>query len=109
VVRVGTLVGVGMVYVAVIGLLETFDARLVIDPWLSLGYLVLFAAPLLGGLRFAKREKLEGLEPEPASVADITQGVVAGLIGGLIAALFAWLVSAAPDVRSVFPNWSPKL
>ncbi len=109
VLRVGTLVGVGMVYVSVIGLLDTFNSRLVIDPWLSLGYLMLFAAPLLGGLTFAKREKLEGLESEPASISDVTQAVVAGVIGGLIAALFTLLVSTFPDVRSVFPEWSPQL
>ncbi len=98
VLRVGTLVGVGMIYVSVIGLLDTFNSRLVIDPWLSLGYLMLFAAPLIGGLRFANREKLEGLEPEPPSITDVTQAVVAGVIGGLIAALFALLVSSFRDV-----------
>jgi len=109
VIRVGTLVGVGMVYVSVIGLLATFNRRLVIDPWLSLGYLVLFAAPMFGGLQFIKREKLEGLEPEPASINDVVQAAIVGVIGGLIAALFATIVNTFPDVRSVFPNWSPEL
>lgn len=109
VLRVGSLVGAAMVYISVIGLLATFNRRLLIDPWLSLGYLVLFAAPLFGGLQFTKREKLEGLEPEPASPSDLVQAAIAGVIGGLIAALFAALVNAFPDLRSTFPNWSPEL
>ena len=109
VVRVGSLVGATMVYISVIGLLATFNRRLLIDPWLSLGYLVLFAAPILGGLQFTKRVKLEGLEPEPASASDLVQAAIAGAIGGLMAALFASIVNAFPDLRSTFPNWSPEL
>ncbi len=108
-IKVGLLVGVGMVYVAAIGILATFNGRLLIDPYLSVGYFVLFSIPVIGGLQFTKRQQLEGIEPEPPSVRDVGQAMLAGAIGGLVAALFAVIVDTFPGVRSTFPNWSPQM
>ncbi|MFZ0014673.1 MAG: branched-chain amino acid ABC transporter permease, partial [Acidimicrobiia bacterium] len=109
IVRVGALIGAGMVYVAATGMLATFNHRLVIDPILSMGYLVLFGVPFVFGLGFSRRKKLEGVEVEPPSSADVVNAALAGLFGGLIPALFAFLVDVAPELRSTFPNWSPEM
>lgn len=109
VLKVGSLIGAGMVYIAAIGILATFNSRLVVDPVLSLGYVLLLAVPLIGGLSFTKREQLEGLEPEPASVSDVGMALLAGVLGGVLPALFALIVDVFPGVRGTFPRWSPQM
>ncbi len=109
VLRVGSLIGAGLVYVAAVGILATFNHRLIVDPILSLGYVVLFGIPFVAGLTFTRREKLEGIEPEPVSARDVAMAAAAGVIGGVVAALFALFVDLFPDVRSTFPNWSPEM
>lgn len=105
----GALIGVGMVYVAAIGMLATFNNRLIIDPYLSFGYLILFGIPFVMGAQFSKREEREGIEAESASGRDVAMAALAGVMGGLMAALFALIVNSVPEVRSTFPNWSPQM
>lgn len=107
--RVGALAGAGMIYVAAIGILATFNDRLIIDPALSLGYIVLFGVPFVAGLTFIKRQQLEGVEPEPISGRDVLLAAAAGVTGGLMAAAFALIVDSFPQVRSTFPNLSPEM
>ncbi|HET8740645.1 MAG TPA: hypothetical protein VFO17_13050 [Acidimicrobiia bacterium] len=109
VLKVGTLAGVAMIYVAAVGLLDTFNARMIISPILSLAYLLFFAAPFLAGRVFTKRIELEGIETKPATGADVGAAALAGLIAGLMPALFAWAVNTFPDLRSTFPGWSPQM
>jgi branched-chain amino acid transport system permease protein len=98
-----------MMFVSAIGMLATFNGRLLINPVLSLGYLVLFSAPFVAGLQFTKREKLEGVEAAPPSAVDALNGGLAGALGGLVLALFAALVDAVPGLRSTFPSMSPEM
>lgn len=105
----GGLIGAGMIYVAAIGLLATFNERMIVDPILSLGYIVLFGVPFAAGLSMIKRKQLEGVEPEPVSTRDVAMAAGAGAFGGVMAALFAFLVDRFPELRSTFPNWSPEM
>ncbi|MPZ53537.1 MAG: hypothetical protein GEU79_12530 [Acidimicrobiia bacterium] len=105
----GGLAGGAITFVAAIGMLEAFTARLIISPFLNLGYLVLFSIPFLIGFLIARRVEVEGVETEPRSGADIVAAVTAGLIAGLIVGGFTALVSAVPDLRGTFPNLSPVL
>lgn len=109
VVRIGTLAGGIMAYTAAIGMFQTFNDRLIVDPILSLGYLVLFAIPTVAGASFSKREKIEGVETRPLSVVDIVQAAASGLIAGLVVALFALIVDTFPDLRSTFPKLGPEM
>jgi len=109
VVKVGALTGAAMMFVAAIGMLATFNDRLIIYPILSLGYLVLFGIPFVGGTSFTKREVLEGVEVAPPSAADALNAALSGALGGLILGLFAAFVNAVPGIRSTFPNMSPEM
>jgi branched-chain amino acid transport system permease protein len=109
VLKVGALAGAAMIYVAAVGLLATFNARLIINPILSLAYLIFFSAPFLAGRQFTKRVELEGVETKPASGIDVLAAALAGVVAGLMAALFAWLVNTFPNLRSTFPGWSPEM
>jgi branched-chain amino acid transport system permease protein len=109
VLKVGALIGIVMMFVSANGMVATFNDRLIIYPILSLGYLVLFAVPFVGGLQFTKREKLEGVEVAPPSPLDTANAALAGVFGGLIVALFALFVDAVPGIRSTFPSMSPEM
>lgn len=109
VLRVGLLAGAVMAYVAAIGMLQTFNGRLIVDPILSLGYLVLFAIPAVAGAAFTRREDIEGVEPEALSPTDVVAAAIAGAIAGVVLALFALIVETFPDMRSIFPELSPQM
>ncbi len=109
VVRVGLLAGVVMSYTAAIGMLQTFNQRLIIDPLLSLGYLVLFGVAAVAGASFSKRVEIEGIETEPLAITDIVKAAVAGAIAGLVLALFVWIVDRFPDLRGTFPKLGPQM
>lgn len=109
VVKVGSVAGIVMVYVAAIGLLARFDQRSVIFPILSLGYLVLFAIPFMAGARFSRREQLAGVEIAPRTTGDIVNAALSGLIAGLMIVIFASIIDAFPELRGTFPNLSPNM
>ncbi len=109
VLKVGGITGAVMIYVSAIGMLATFNGRLLINPILSIGYALFFAIPFVAGTRFTQRQKLEGVEAEPPSAADVAKAAIAGAIGGFMVALFALLIETFPEVRSTFPNLSPEM
>jgi hypothetical protein len=107
-VRMGLLGGLGMVFIAAIGMFEELDGRPMIVPILSLGYLSLFWIPFVTGYLAAKETTLEGLAPPQKGLRDLLAGLVAGLMGGLA----LWLLAAFMDAfewRDVFLKLSPAL
>lgn len=109
VLKVGGLAGLIMVFVSAIGMLEAFNARLIISPILSLGYTLLFAIPFVAGWHFTRRKEIEGIETAPRTGADMISGLLAGLLAGGILAIFAYIVDAFPGMRPIFPKLSPAL
>ena len=109
VVRIGLLAGTVMAYTAAIGMFQAFNDRLIIDPILSLGYLVLFGVAVVAGASFSKREEIEGIETEPLSIVDVIQAAISGAIAGLVVALFALIADTFPDLRSTFPKLGPEM
>ena len=104
--KLGLLGGLGMVFIAAIGMLAAFNRRLLITPILSLGYLVLFSVPFLIGHVMGRRVEKVGVATAPRSIVDVVAGAGAGGIAGFVAGLFAILVNAAPGLRGTFPNLS---
>ncbi len=109
VLRIGLLTGGAMVYTAAIGMFQVFNDKEIIDPILSLGYLVLFAIPAVAGASFSRRVEIEGIETEPLSVMDIFKAGVAGAIAGIVVAFFALIVDLFPDLRGTFPKLGPQM
>ena len=105
VLRAGLLGALGFVFVATIGMVETFSTKNVIDPILSLGYTVLMAIAVWTGYRGAKAA---AADREAGAGERILYGSAAGLIGGLGAALYViWINTFV--VREVLSNVSPRL
>lgn len=109
VVRVGVLAGGVMSYTAAIGMFQVFNGRPIIVPILSLGYLVLFGVMAVAGASFTRREKIEGVEPEPLTSTDIVKAAAAGLIAGTVVAVFALIVNTFPGLRGTFPRLGPQM
>lgn len=105
--RYGGLLGLTVVFIAAIGMLETFNDRLIINPILSLGYLLLIGIPVTYGYLMTRREEFEGVETAPRTATDLVNAAVAGALGGVIASLFALLVDAVPGLRDTFPKLGP--
>jgi len=83
--RLGWIGGVAMAFVGMIGMIEKFNERLLIAPFLTLGYSVLFGIPLLVGWLAARGEP----NPLEDPIRDPRRGAVTGLVTGFIAGLIA--------------------
>lgn len=108
-VRVGLVGGVGAVFLAAIGMVQSFAGRQVVDPFLTLGYLVLFAAPTTAGYVAGHPPAvLEGYAAPRTGLRNVVAGLLAGLGTATALAAFVLLADAA-DVRRIFVNVSPAL
>jgi branched-chain amino acid transport system permease protein len=98
-----------MVLVAATGIVARFQDRLVIDPFLPLGLLFLYAiAWAFGWLASKPPATLEGFAPSVPGPRNVVAGVLAGALGGVGAALLL-VVIVSFNVRGVFIELSPQL
>ena len=99
----GFLTGLAIWYVCLVGMVETFDSRDVIEDVLSLGYALLVVIGL--GMGFVAALKLSHKNVGGALVA----GLVNGLIGGILGAMLVLLIQVWENIRDMFVNASPPL
>lgn len=98
-----------MVLVAATGIVMTFQARLVIEPILSLGLLFLYGLALaFGWMAGQPPAHLEGYAPATADGRNTLAGAVAGALAGGSVAVLVILMSAF-NLRGVFVELSPEL
>jgi len=107
-VRWGLVAGATAVFLSAIGLVETFDARKVADPFLSLGYVFLISVAALAGYLISKRQVLEGMAPPQPGRHNVMAGAFLGMVGGVVLAVFLLAVGSF-DVREILINVSPNL
>lgn len=108
VLRLGAIGGITVVFIAAIGMFETFNARKVIDPIVSLGYASIVWVPILFGYLVSKRQELEGVETTPPGSYDAIAGAAVGAIVGFVVGLFL-LIADAVNLRDIFLNISPTM
>jgi len=106
--RRGAIGGLTVVFIAAIGMFETFDARKVIDPIVSLGYASIVWVPIMFGYLVSKRQELEGIEAPPPGASNVVSGGAVGAIVGFIVGLFL-LIADAVHLRDIFLNISPEM
>ena len=109
---VGGIVGVGAVYLAMVGLVGAFAERPVVagvgaegDGYLTLGLLMLAAVPFLAGMFVAARVLASGGDRRLDAVGA---AALSGLVGGLILGLFILLADAV-ELNGVFIPVTPAL
>ena len=105
----GVVSGATATFVSVIGMVSDFDGRTLIDPFLTLGYLVLFLVPFAFGYMAARPPlTLEGQDPARVGPRDVLAGAIAGLVTGLVL-IVPTLLAVNFNLRSVFVNLSPAM
>ncbi len=107
--RVGLIGGVAASFLSAIGMVTAFDTRMLIDPYITLGYAVLFLVPFAVGYVAGRPPPLlEGQEPAPVGLKNAIAGAIAGAGTGLLLAVTV-LIAANFDLRTVFVNLSPAM
>ncbi|MEX1037712.1 MAG: leucine/isoleucine/valine transporter permease subunit [Acidimicrobiia bacterium] len=101
----GLVAGLIMSFMAAIGMIRSFDDRMMINPVLSLGYIALLLSPALFGYLAARGEVNILEEPERNIAEGASKGAMAGLIAGAVTVAFL-LVTSPFDLSGFFPNIS---
>ncbi len=105
-IRTGLLGGVIAVFLCLVGMVEIFSKRAVIETIITLGDFILLASAVSSGFVAARAV----FDPEQANkpIKNILAGILAGLSAGLVLALFIF-VSYQVNLRTVFLTASPTL
>jgi branched-chain amino acid transport system permease protein len=110
-VNAGLLTGVAVVYLALVGMIQTFDGINIVADKLSLGRLLIFLPPLVAGYSIGRPRISGGEVIQPSSGQTMVGGVVVGLLGAGITALGILAVNVFPEdaVRNIFQSATPIL
>ncbi len=106
--RMGSILGLGLVFVALTGMPVGLDERPIIDGVISLGYLSLIMyIPILGWV-VGNETVLEGMAATKRGARDIVAGAAVGAVGGFWMGLFTIIMDNF-DLRDPLVNWSDEL
>jgi branched-chain amino acid transport system permease protein len=106
--RMGALAGLLLAFIAAIGMVTILDARTIIDPWLSLGYLSLLWVPVFFGFLAASETTPDGGEAPAKGQRDLMAGMVTGALSGLYFSFFIVIIDRF-DLTDIFSNLLPRL
>lgn len=109
IVRQGLIGGVALSFIVAVGLFEAFANRMVIDPILTSGWVLVLWVPVVFGYRATRQVVPDGATVRAARPADIAAGAVTGAIAGAVLGLLVVITSAKPDVRDTLLALSPSL
>ncbi|MDP1716364.1 MAG: hypothetical protein Q8L41_16635 [Anaerolineales bacterium] len=105
-IRIGLLGGIVGLFLSLIGMIEVFSKRDVIENVITLGDFMLLAIALATG--FIATRTISNLLNQSKLVNNLMAGTLAGLTTGILIAAFVWLGSQI-NLRAVFLNASPAL
>jgi branched-chain amino acid transport system permease protein len=104
--KIGLLGGAIALFICLIGMVEVFSKRDVIEDVLTLGQFVLLATSIMAGILASR--KTSSLTGQHKVIPSLVSGLIAGLVtGGLVALLV--IVGDKVNFRAVFLNASPAL
>ncbi|MCL1595102.1 MAG: hypothetical protein M3132_12200 [Actinomycetia bacterium] len=104
----GALGGLTMSFVAAIGMVTALDARIIISPWLTMGFVSVGWIPLVYGSIAGNEPSEQGPARAVEGERELVSGLVAGLLSGLFFALFIVLIDAV-DFTDIFGRLGPRL
>jgi len=108
VINYGSLCGLGLIFIALSGMLVGLNDRIIIEGLLSLGYLSMIWLPIVVGFAVSKEVVLEGMASSAKGPRELLAGTVVGAVGGLGASFLIVLIENF-DLRDPLVNWSPQL
>ena len=106
--RWGALGGLTMSFIAAIGMVAALDRRLIVSPWLSLGFVTLLWVPVVYGRIAAGDDTPGGLPTPEKGERELISGLVVGLLSGLFFSFFIVIIDAI-DLTDIFRNLGPNL
>ncbi|MEA1903468.1 MAG: leucine/isoleucine/valine transporter permease subunit [Actinomycetota bacterium] len=104
--RLGLIAGTVMSFTGAIGMIQTFNERTLINPYLRMGDLTLYMTPFVLAWLAARGEPNPLHEPEREPMAGAAQGAVVGLIAGALTSVFLLVINTF-DLTEFFPNMRP--
>jgi branched-chain amino acid transport system permease protein len=105
-VKTGLLGGVIAIFICLIGMVEIFSKRDVIEKTITLGQFVLLTTSTVTG--FIAYQRTSNLLGQNKLIPNLTSGLLAGLLTGTILALLV-LIGNKVNLRAIFLNASPTL
>ena len=90
--RWGAYAGLTLAFIAATGMTETFDKRIIIDPWISMGALAMAWVPVVFGFVASTLDTPDGAVAPPKGESELIAGGVAGLLSGLYLSLFIVII-----------------
>jgi branched-chain amino acid transport system permease protein len=105
-VQAGLLGGAIAIFMCLVGMVEIFSKRDVIEKIITLGQFVLLATTVSMG--FIASRRTSGLFGQNRPAYNLSAGLIAGLVTGLVLAIFV-LIGLNINLRAVFLNASPVL
>ncbi len=106
--RQGALAGLTMVFIAAAGMVTVLDKRMIVDPWLSLGFIALLWVPVFFGFMAAHEPTPDGGEAPVKGERDLLAGTVAGGLAGLYFSLLIVVIDRF-DLSDWLSNLLPNL
>ncbi len=104
--KTGLIGGSIALFLCLIGMVEIFTKRFVIEDVITLGQFVLLATSASAG--FIASRRISTISEQPKSLTVLIAGLVAGLFTGLVITIFV-LIGSTINLRDVFLNASPAL
>jgi branched-chain amino acid transport system permease protein len=116
-VSAGLIAGIVVIYLAIVGMIETFDARHLIHDVVNLSHVMLCLPAFLGGFLVVRPRVKGGEAVRPVTRDGLVAGVAAGAIAGsvvLAGVVLTRLFRSDPaasiqSVRDIFISVSPRL
>ena len=110
-VRAGLIGGIAVIYLSLVGMVEKFDIRNLVDNVVTLGKVLVALPAFLAGYLAVRPKVRHGTVEETPARAALAVGFGGGLLAGGMVITGVALVQAFPDgaVRNVFVAVSPKL
>src|SRR5258706_1350598 len=105
-IKTGLLGSVIAIFICLIGMVEIFSKRDVIEKTITLGQFILLAVSTVTG--FIAYQRTSNLLGQNKLLPNLTSGLLAGLLTGTFLALFV-LIGNKVNLRAVFLNASPAL
>ena len=100
-INVGLLAGVAIVYLALVGILQLFDERQLIDGLLTLGQVMLYLSPLLAGFYIARQYRSAraiGQGAGKSQGAALLGAVIAGIVAAVMVFLLALFIDNVENI-----------
>lgn len=99
--RWGAYAGLTLAFIAATGMTTTFEQRMIVAPWLTMGALSMAWVPVVYGYIAASRRIPDGEDHDKPGERELIAGTVTGLLSGLYFSLFIVIIDQF-DLTEVF-------